>query len=108
MSTPVQPLVTCPFCDSSDVSQVIDRAVCRHCGATGPPALTTTDSTVVWSKWNNRRGRHQWRELESLIIDAVQSWGDHFGVETRDIVGADKAPPIWQQVRMVLSRVLDR
>jgi hypothetical protein len=108
MSTPVQPMATCPFCDSDDVKQVVDRAVCKNCSATGPPALTSTESSAVWRKWNSRASRHQWRELEGFICDAVTSWGDHFGVETRDLIGPDKVPPVWQQVRQVLSRVLDR
>ena len=99
---------TCPFCDGSNLQQVGQRIVCLGCGAEGPPALTTTDRTVVWRKWNSRKCRQQWRDLESLIIKDVHSWGDHFGVEVRDLIGPERVPPIWQQVRQVLSRLLNR
>ena len=108
VSRPVEGFVTCPFCDSGNVRQVVNRGVCGNCGAEGPTALMSNDASAVMRKWNMRHSRQQWRELEGFIIEAVQSWGDHFRVETRDLIGADRVPPIWQQVRAVLNRVLDR
>lgn len=107
-STPVEGFVTCPFCGSNNVRHVVNRGVCGNCGAEGPTTLMSNDASAAMKKWNRRNSRQQWRELEGFIIDAVRSWGDHFGIETRDLIGADHVPPIWQQVRAVLSRVLDR
>ena len=44
-------------------------------------------------------------ELQSIITQNIQEWGDHWGVEVADIVNETAPMPIWQQIRVLLNRL---
>ena len=103
MSTPVQPMVICcPFCQCPEIEFSRYYFQCVGCAATGP-MVCDGEEEQARRLWN----RHEFtaKDLEAKIIEELQAWGDHLGVEVADIVSKDAVPPIWQQIRGLLNRL---
>lgn len=102
---PVDALVRCPFCGCDEPEYCGARVSCPSCGCLGPLGFDD-DVALCRRLWNRRKfdGKAEWQEI---FVADIHAWGDHNGIDVRDVIDVSRPLPLWQQVRQLLNRLID-
>jgi hypothetical protein len=98
-------LLPCPFC--GDVGRCGPDGAFYFEHAKGcwiSSQRGTMLDCVSWEELDQWNARSRNDEIETIIVDDITGWGNHFGVDT-SCVNHEKRHPIWQQIYGLLTKL---